>query len=94
MDAATAVFIESTLALLWTLNAHESASTRETARLVEWDKTDVHDQLRKLAAYGVVEFVQRGNAKRPMVAYDTIVFDFTVSLTPSDEGITNEPATA
>lgn len=51
-------------------------------------------QLRKLPAYGVVEFVQGGNAKRPMVAYDTLVFDFAVSLTPSDEGSTEEPATA
>lgn len=93
VDAATAVFTESTLALLRALNAHEPGSIRETARLVERDKKNVHDQLRKLAAYGVVEFVKEGNTKRPIVAYDRIVFDFAVSLTSSDEGSTDEPAT-
>lgn len=94
VDAAAAVFTDSTLALLQALNVHEPASIRETARLVERDKKNVHDQLRKLAAYGVVEFVEEGNAKRPVVTYDKIVFDFAVSLLPSEEDSTDEPAVA
>lgn len=54
---------------------------------------NVHDQLRKLAAHGIVEFVEEGNAKRPIVAYDQIVFDFSVSL-KSERDHTDEPAAA
>lgn len=91
VDTATAVFTDSTLTLLRALNVHEPASIREAARLVDRDKKNVYDQLRKLAAYGVVEFVEEGNAKRPIVAYDEIVFDFAVSL-DSEEDRTDEPA--
>ncbi|GAA0471118.1 helix-turn-helix domain-containing protein (plasmid) [Halococcus dombrowskii] len=93
VDTATAVFTDSTLALLRALNVHEPASIREAARLVDRDKKNVHDQLRKLAAHGIVEFAQEGNAKRPIVAYDEIVFDFSVSL-ESERDHTDEPAAA
>ena len=94
VDTATAVFTDSTLALLRALNIHEPASIREAARLVERDEKNVHDQLRKLAAYGVVEFIMEGNAKQPVVTYDEIVFDFAVSLDSSDEDSADEPAAA
>lgn len=93
VDTATAVFTDSTLALLRALNVHEPASIREAARLVDRDKKNVYDQLRKLAAHGIVEFVEEGNAKPPVVAYDEIVFDFAVSL-ESEEDRTDEPAAA
>ena len=93
VDTATAVFTDSTLALLRALNVHEPASIREAARLVDRDKKNVHDQLRKLAAHGIIEFVEEGNAKRPVVAYDEIVFDFAVSL-DSEQDHTDEPAAA
>jgi predicted transcriptional regulator len=93
VDTATAVFTDSTLALLRALNVHEPASIREAARLVDRDKKNVYDQLRGLAAYDVVEFVEEGNAKRPVVAYDEIVFDFAISL-DSEGDRTDEPATA
>jgi predicted transcriptional regulator len=93
VDTATAVFTDSTLALLRALNVYEPASIREAARLVDRDKKNVYDQLRKLAAYGIVEFTEEGNAKRPIVAYDEIVFDFAVSL-ESEEDRTDEPAAA
>jgi predicted transcriptional regulator len=93
VDTATAVFTDSTLTLLRVLNVHEPASIREAARLVDRDKKNVYDQLRKLAAYGVVEFVEEGNAKRPVVAYNEIVFDFAVSL-DSEEDRADEPAAA
>jgi len=93
VDTATAVFTDSTLGLLRALNVHEPASIREAARLVDRDKKNVHDQLRKLAAYGIVEFAEEGNAKRPVVAYDEIVFDFAVSL-DSEKDHTDEPAAA
>ena len=92
VDTATAVFTDSTLKLLRALNVHEPASIREAARLVGRDKKNVYDQLRKLAAYGVVEFTEEGNAKRPVVAYDEVVFDFAISLDSSDEDRADEPA--
>jgi predicted transcriptional regulator len=93
VDTATAVFTDSTLALLRALNVHEPGSIREAARLVDRDKKNVYDQVRKLAAHGIVEFAEEGNAKRPIVAYDEIVFDFAVSL-DSEEDRTDEPAAA
>ena len=93
VDTATAVFTDSTLALLRAVNVHEPASIRKAARLVDRDKKTVYDQLRKLAAYGVVEFVEEGNAKRPIIAYDEIVFDFAISL-DSGKDHTDEPAAA
>ena len=93
VGTATAVFTGSTLALLRALNVHEPASIREAARLVDRDKKNVYDQLRKLAAHGIVKFAEKGNAKRPVVACDEIVFDFAISL-ESEEDRTDEPAAA
>jgi predicted transcriptional regulator len=87
----TAIFTDSTLALLRALNVHEPASMREAARLVDRDKKNVYDRLRKLAVHGIVEFAEEGNAKRPVVAYNGIVFDFVVSL-DFEEDLTDETA--
>ncbi|RJT07809.1 transcriptional regulator [Halococcus sp. IIIV-5B] len=92
LDTATSVFTDSTLTLLQALNVHEPASIREAARLVGRDKKNVYDQMRRLAAYGVVEFAESGNAKRPTVPYDEILFDFAVSLSSSDEESADDPA--
>ncbi|WP_049996620.1 HVO_A0114 family putative DNA-binding protein [Halococcus sediminicola] len=94
VDTVTGVFTDSTLALLRALNMHKPASIREAARLVDRDKKNVYDQLRRLAAYGVVEFVEDGNAKRPVVPYDEIMFDFAVSLSSSDRESADDPAIA
>ena len=94
VDTATAVFTDSTLALLRALNVHEPASIREAARIVGRDKKNVYDQLRRLAAYGIVEFVNDGNAKRPVVPYDEILFDFAVSLDSSSGESADDPAAA
>jgi predicted transcriptional regulator len=47
-------------------------SIRETARLVDRDIKQVSENLERLDEYGVVEFVEDGRAKRPVVPYDEI----------------------
>lgn len=81
-DTTTAfsVFNDSTFELLQAIRAEKPASISAAARLVERDKSNVHAQLRRMAAYGVVEFIENGAAKRPIVKYDRITFDVSVSL--------------
>jgi len=50
----------------------EPESIRETARLVDRDIKQVSENLERLEAYEIVEFVDKGRAKKPIVVYDKI----------------------
>jgi predicted transcriptional regulator len=50
----------------------EPSSMRELARLVERDIRQVSDDVNELAALGLIELVEEGRAKRPVVPYDEI----------------------
>nr|WP_303647888.1 transcriptional regulator [Haloarchaeobius amylolyticus] len=63
------------LELLRAIVQHEPASIRETARLVDRDVSQVHRNLTELEALHLVELVDEGNAKRPVVWYDAIDID-------------------
>lgn len=95
-DTTTAfsVFNDSTFGLLQAIRAEEPASISAAARLVERDKSNVHAQLRRMAAYGVVEFVESGTAKRPIVKYDRITFDVSVPLVGDTEDEVGSEAAA
>lgn len=67
------VFNDRTYRLLRVVRAEEPGSIRETARLVGRDVKNVHEELTRLEALGVVEFDQSGQAKRPVVPYDDLV---------------------
>lgn len=58
--------------LLRTIAREEPRSIRETARLVDRDVHQVHDNLTELARLNLVRFVEDGRAKRPVVWYDEI----------------------
>ena len=76
------------LELLETISEHEPASIRETARLVDRDYKQVHQNLTELEDIGVIEFEGGGSGrpKKPLLAYDGLEIDlsFTDSNTTTD----------
>lgn len=73
------VFNATNIELLQTIARESPQSIREFARLVERDVSPVHRDLKSIEPYGLVEFVQEGRAKRPVVPYDDI--DIALPLT-------------
>jgi predicted transcriptional regulator len=71
-DQLAQVFTPRAIDLLQAIAQDEPASIREAARLVDRDIKQVSENLDRLEAYGVVEFVDDGRAKRPVVPYDEI----------------------
>lgn len=79
---------EVNLQLLRAIARHEPGSIRQAAELVDRDYKDVHRNLTELEALGVIEFVQEGRSKRPVVPFDEI----DVELSMTDEGDRSVPA--
>lgn len=78
------------LQLLRAIVQHDPDSIRETARLVERDVSQVHRNLTELAELHLVELVDNGQSKRPLVWYEAIDIDLPL-VTPdvgSDEATT------
>lgn len=71
-DQLAQVFTPRAIDLLQAIAQEEPASIREAARLVDRDIKQVSENLERLEEYGVVEFVENGRAKRPIVPYDEI----------------------
>lgn len=71
-DQLAHVFTPRAIDLLQAIAQEEPASIREAARLVDRDIKQVSENLKRLEAYGVVEFFNEGRAKRPVVPYDEI----------------------
>jgi predicted transcriptional regulator len=71
-DQPASVFTPRAIDLLKAIAQHEPDSIREAARLVERDIKQVSDNLERLAAYEVIEFVDAGRAKQPVVPFDEI----------------------
>jgi len=67
------------LELLRAIVQHEPDSIRETARLVDRDVSQVHRNLTELEALHLIEFVEDGHAKRPVVWYDAIDIDLPLA---------------
>lgn len=65
--------------LLRTIARESPGSIRELARLVDRDIRQVHDNLRDLESYGLVEVEQAGRAKRPTVWYDDIEIEIPIT---------------
>jgi len=71
-DQLAQVFTPRAIDLLHAIAREAPASIREAARLVDRDVKQVSENLERLEQYGVVEFVEEGRAKRPVVPYDEI----------------------
>jgi len=67
------------LALLRAIRHHEPDSMRAAAELVDRDFKEVHRNLTELEGLNIIEFETSGRAKRPVVRFDEI--DVEVSLT-------------
>lgn len=63
------------LELLRAIVQHEPGSIRETARIVDRDVSQVHRNLTELEDLHLVELVEDGHARRPVVWYDAIDID-------------------
>ena len=68
--------------MLRTIARKGPSGSRETARVVDRDVRQVHRNPNELESLGLVDFEERGPAKRPAVWYDTIEVD--LSLIGSD----------
>lgn len=68
-------FDPRTVELLETIRAEEPESIRATARAVERDPKNVHEELTQLSRLGVVQFEQDGRGKRPVFPYRELVID-------------------
>ncbi|MUV87986.1 hypothetical protein GJ631_15845 [Natronomonas sp. CBA1123] len=71
-EEASLVCRPTTIELLRTIAREDPSSIRETARLVDRDVRQVHDNLWTLGGEGLVEFERDGRSRRPVVDYDEI----------------------
>jgi predicted transcriptional regulator len=67
------VFDGRTYSLLRVIREEEPESIRATARLVERDVKNVHQELTKLEALGVIRFEEEGRSKKPAFPYDDLL---------------------
>lgn len=88
-DELGRVFSPRAIDLLRAIVRDEPESMRAAARLVDRDIRDVSRNLEQLAEYDIVEFVDEGRSKRPVVPYDEIQIDLGLPQGPGEE-----PATA
>ena len=82
-------FNPRTMALLETISDAQPQSIRETARLVERDVKNVHQELTELERLGIISFEATGRSKQPVFLYEEIV----ISLPFASDG-TQDPAHA
>lgn len=73
---------ETNLELLRAIAEREPGSMRQVEEIVERDHKEVHRNLTELEALGVVEFVEEGRAKRPIVRFDEL--EITVPIRRDD----------
>jgi len=66
------------LELIQTLMTEEVESIRALAEVLDRNPSEVHDDVHTLEGYGVVELREKGRAKKPVVPYDEV--DINVSL--------------
>ncbi len=78
------VFRPTNLRLLEAITTHEPESLRELARTVDRNPPDVLDNINELETYGLVELVEEGRSKRPVVWYDEINVDMPLKDSTRD----------
>jgi len=67
------VFDERAYTLLRVIREDHPDSIRETARLVGRDVKNVHEELTRLEALGIIRLEERGQSKRPVFPYDDLL---------------------
>jgi predicted transcriptional regulator len=61
-----------TLALIETIRRTEPSSINETARVTGRDVKNIHEELTRLGNMGIIDLVEEGQSKRPVVWYDEL----------------------
>lgn len=64
-----------TLELIEAIRHEEPVSINETARVVDRDVKNVHQELSRLAQLGIIYFEEEGQSKRPIVWFDELVIN-------------------
>ena len=72
------------LDLIEAIRRAEPGSINETARVVDRDVKNVHEELARLAQLGIIFFEEDGQRKRPVVWFDELVITLPVSQETSD----------
>lgn len=87
------MFTPQTMELLEAVATHDPASIRETARLVDRDIKNVHEELSELGRQGLIEFVDDGNAKQPVFPYEELIISLPfVERTVTNSGDATAPS--
>ncbi|WP_267643897.1 HVO_A0114 family putative DNA-binding protein [Haloarchaeobius amylolyticus] len=73
-----------TLELLEAVRQEAPSSINETARVVDRDVTNVHEELRRLAQLGIIFFEEVGQSKRPVVWFDKLVITLSFQTGTGD----------
>jgi predicted transcriptional regulator len=63
------------LELIEAIRREAPSSINETARVVDRDVKNVHEELSRLAQLGVIFFEEEGQSKRPVVWFDELVIN-------------------
>jgi predicted transcriptional regulator len=63
------------LDLIEAIRQEEPASINETARVVDRDVKNVHEELSQLAQLGIIFFEEDGQRKRPVVWFDELIIN-------------------
>ena len=63
------------LELIEAIRRDEPSSINETARVVDRDVKNVHEELSRLAQLGIIFFEEEGQSKRPVVWFDELVIN-------------------
>lgn len=71
------------LELIEAVRQEAPSSINETARVVDRDVKNVHEELSRLAQLGILFFEEDGQSKRPVVWFDELVI--TLSFEPESE---------
>jgi predicted transcriptional regulator len=74
-DALLETLTPRTLELIEAIRRNEPASINETARVVNRDVKNVHEELGRLARLGIIYFDEDGQRKRPVVWFDELVIN-------------------
>ena len=63
------------LELIEAIRREEPSSINETARVVDRDVKNVHEELSRLAQLGIIYFEEEAQSKRPVVWFDDLVIE-------------------
>ena len=63
------------LDLIEAIRQEEPSSINETARVVDRDVKNVHEELSRLAQLGIIFFEEDGQSKRPVVWFDELMIN-------------------